>query len=1611
MELKRTARDITGKRRDLPGHISVRTGIQAAAGYAFAMGILEKYRQAEGYDLPSASFVYLDPQGAEEEQEAVRELAAQISVLNRIRISYFNQSYERKYYWNVRLHCEQLLLRLSGSTALSREVRELRELYTELVREQESVFLQSHGGPEAQGYPGGGDRKEPGEGSGVRQSRKKEKELEQRLREILRHADKRAEKKTPAGVMRRDFISSLSSRQVPSAWKSQQAKQFFWNVQRSPRWEQELLFRAAGVRSLPALERHLAWIREENWGRELDKIKDRTQVLLQDQEILETIFQERFLQDGSSDAISSPDNRTAGTESAFPWNGIRGGFGREPGSLRYGEQTEELENYLKTLEYLNILSNTENEQDISRDKENILGMIRENSWLQALASGGRKTGGKSSAGGPGSPSGLETELAAMSGKQWMEWKKRLTLQILETILEAPGGKETLEESEEEAGLSDSGKGSLQPSDAGTGPLFVDLEPIRRPEEEPWNERMNRAERALDRAELWSARREFLDAAAEAVSYLGLEEWTRFKKELAAADGAEADASDVWQEEGPVLSWIRSRNGAEGDGSPGEMSEEKGAMIRALYDQAGPEWIFGASYGTLRERLEKSTILASYLQKEEEEERKAAVWPEEVKRLETRKQPKPELAGADRNTQEADQGGMARRIHRLSGGAWRIFLEEFLKDGNADLVTQLPRSLMMGQVSGQEEEIPLAEEKQRVLEYLEQKSDQIPAASVSIGDGGERKRPVIQMAERVLDLLKNGTAGRDLTEYKENIQEAVGKSGLWHSRREQAEQALDRAELWSVRREFLDAAAEAVSYLGLEEWTRFKKELAAADGAEADASDVWQEEGPVLSWIRSRNGAEGDGSPGEMSEEKGAMIRALYDQAGPEWIFGASYGTLRERLEKSTILASYLQKEEDEERKAAAWPEEVKRPEPELAGAERNTQEADRGGTARRIHRLSGGAWRIFLEEFLKDGNADLVTQLPRSFMMGQASGQEEEIPLAEEKQRVLEYLERKTDQSEQMPAHTPVRMPDDRPGTGAERGAEPGGDTRETGAEHRDDVAFSGTGIQEDRSIVQMAEQVLKLLRSRELSVWDRAEDPGFGPGTAWRERAARALDQVETRRAHGDFLAAAAEAVASLGLEEWSLFKKELAAWPDDLGTGSTDPEGQYTEGPVLSWIRERGSEEAAGASEQMSGERSGLVQALWEQRQTRWIDGSDYRVLKTILDKSRVLSAYLQSGEDAAGDRKPPAAVSGAEAGRAPEEVWNGTARRIQRLSASEWSLFLEKFLEERDGSVVPGLPRALIGRDTSGQPGEGIPLAEEKRRVLEFLDRRAAPVSDHIPDTETGTRASFTVRNRESRLDQEVRLRNVFLEVREAALKLFSLPSGNRALWGHPSYLKTSASPLWRPEIQEERGEGGPLYNARAAAIHTLERLRQERIAVKREEESASVSVEGLPAAEIQRERTIYGISRTARPDMDGNSPGAGVLEPEKGRSEGPGEQTPPSYGPADMVVNQGAGAGRQPGGPQAGPQMSIKQEIQQQVKDEITDIQFITRSQTVTQEGSVQDRIQLENLLKRMESQEKELEKIKKDREAGSEGLAEARVSRNVMKKLQDQMQIERLRRGL
>lgn len=274
MELKRTARDITGNCRDFPGQKNVRIGIQAAAGYAFAMGILEKYRQAEGYDLPSASFVYPDARREEEDREAVRELAAHLSFINRIHISYLNQSYERNYYWNMRLRCEQLFLRLSGSTVFGREVRELREIYQELAREQEAASAQTADRERLSEGPGQGeaDRRE----SFPEEERERTRKKEQRLGEILRQTEQKIMKRAVTGILKKDFMDRLPSRQASASWQSEPARQFFWQVQRSPRWEQEILFRAAGVGSLPALEKRLARIPEKRWGRELEILKETT---------------------------------------------------------------------------------------------------------------------------------------------------------------------------------------------------------------------------------------------------------------------------------------------------------------------------------------------------------------------------------------------------------------------------------------------------------------------------------------------------------------------------------------------------------------------------------------------------------------------------------------------------------------------------------------------------------------------------------------------------------------------------------------------------------------------------------------------------------------------------------------------------------------------------------------------------------------------------------------------------------------------------------------------------------------------------------------------------------------------------------------------------------------------------------------------------------------------------------------------------------------------------------------------------------------------------------------------------------------------------------------
>ena len=1267
MELKRTARDITGSRREFPGRKSVRIGIQAAAGYAFAMGILEKYRQAEGYDLPSASFVYPDSRREEEDREAVRELVSQLSFMNRIRVSYLNQSYERKYYWNVRLHCEQLLLRLSGSAAMGREVRELREMYRELVREHERAVLQTSG---RQTVPESRGEKDPHRREAFsEEDRKLADRKEQRLKEILRQAERKTERRTVTGVMMQGFLDGLPSRQASPSWKAEPARQFFWKVQRSPRWEQEILFRAAGVGSLPALEKRLSGISAERWTRELDLLRERTRNILQDRELLETILPDRLVS-------------------------------MKPDSFRQGEDLEiTLESYLKTLEYLNHSNdpeNPENENNISREKNRILEMIRENRHIRELASeehlkrqAEKKAGGQEKtkpealsgdvrAGSvrvqleashqeetvffayPSSLTGtgegetakegaeerlLETEIASMTGKQWMEWKKRLSLRILETVLET-----VTESADRKKGAEALGKGErlhgTRP-DGGTGTF---------PMEYP------------------------------------------------------------------------------------ESSGEEGAYEGALPFIGAPPF-----------------------------------------------------------------------------GSWED--------------------------SGQEETVSLSAEKHRILEHDGRRADQPPdhtaeGRAIRMKDGGSQR---MQGAGPVIGTKEDVSGGGELPDVPQDGAEALeGRSAM-----QKAERALDRAEIWNIRREFLEAAADAVSYLSLEEWSLFRRELAETEPQSLAGESGGLLEGPVFSWLQNRTGTEEPETPEVMSAQKGELIRALLEEASPKRIFGAGYEILRDRLVKSRILSSYLPTEEQDGASRTAGREQG------TDGPEGQKQKETGSRIVRRIRELSGESWRIFLEELKRQERADAAPAPFLSFLEEESSREEDAVSLAEEKQRVLEYLDRGTD-----------RIPDTGPDQRRKDGLEirPGAFYDDAGAGRTEAAALpesEGAGAWEDRRAVQLAERVLELLRQN-------------GPGV-------------------------------------------------------------QHMEG---------------------SGEN------VWE-----------------------------NAGEGAA-----------------------RTVRRIRELSGEAGRNFQEKPQKEEDASAISRFFLPIMGREDSVGEEDELPLAEKKRGALEFFEDQAGPVSGQGTGGEAGRSGTSTAGRRGGWADQEIQIQGVLREIRGKAMELFLLPPADRAMSGSLVYLKTSADPLWQPEIQDRRGDPASLFIGRETAVHTLERLRQKRIRVE-QEESLAASVGRVPEAEGKREAAAYDGPRKEQMDLDPAGQGAGIGKTGAGRPEGAEEQTAPVYSPADLVINQGAGNGRQAGEPQPENRMAIKQEVRQQVKEEITDIQFITRSQTVTQEGSAQDRLQLENLLRRMESQEKELERIKKDRETGSEAAAEARVSRSVMKKLQDQMQMERLRRGL
>ena len=267
-----TARQL-GYRHELPVHVPYR-GLQGRLGgeNLFAKTIIAKYASSEEQDLPSADFAYPEQPGAGAEA-ALSELTERLLVLNRIRIqmNIHNRRILQQFSISVSARCEQLLNELSRSSFFvsgvsGAAVRELREIYRELAeknsgvsgaprqpegrRDEESVLLLRVLTAASRGNAG----------------------REQYMRRLVRRlydmgmgpaAGNAVPLNAAAGTLisragREIFFTERVSRSIfLTEWASEQARQFFWHIQRAPEQERQFFLRSAGLTSLVSLEKIL----------------------------------------------------------------------------------------------------------------------------------------------------------------------------------------------------------------------------------------------------------------------------------------------------------------------------------------------------------------------------------------------------------------------------------------------------------------------------------------------------------------------------------------------------------------------------------------------------------------------------------------------------------------------------------------------------------------------------------------------------------------------------------------------------------------------------------------------------------------------------------------------------------------------------------------------------------------------------------------------------------------------------------------------------------------------------------------------------------------------------------------------------------------------------------------------------------------------------------------------------------------------------------------------------------------------------------------------------------------------------------------------------------
>lgn len=274
-------------RRTIPvlGLRHLKLSSRAAFIDSFVQRIMEKYHLENEDRLPSASFVYYQPFWQGDEQGKLAWLAQALLTLNRFSSLSIRHSYEFRYYTMLRMQCEQLFSSFYLNPFQNHVLGELRQTYQTVLSRFDRVV------PE-----------EKGEIQRIREQKEQE-----RTEQVLLKVQKQIGGVPAFFVLDRGTRKAEVSEQNPRMvypgniflpakrlrpgmgfiWKSEQAKRFFWRVQRASFSERELILNALDVRTLSGLMSMLKQVKEEKWEDISRQIQDRIQLYLEDRESID----------------------------------------------------------------------------------------------------------------------------------------------------------------------------------------------------------------------------------------------------------------------------------------------------------------------------------------------------------------------------------------------------------------------------------------------------------------------------------------------------------------------------------------------------------------------------------------------------------------------------------------------------------------------------------------------------------------------------------------------------------------------------------------------------------------------------------------------------------------------------------------------------------------------------------------------------------------------------------------------------------------------------------------------------------------------------------------------------------------------------------------------------------------------------------------------------------------------------------------------------------------------------------------------------------------------------------------------------------------------------